>query len=159
MFFATSAMPCWGKNKKMMPTAFQKQLSNQHPNLHRFGNQIGSIWGGVGLKLAPNRSKSRSPEWSKKRSPFRWPLDRFFIDFRLQIGSEVGGGQKSLFEFFGPLGPILGPRWPQDLPKTSPRPPQDVPKTSQRPPKDLPKTPQRRPETRLDQIFRFLEKV
>ena len=74
MVFATSAMPCWGKNLiKMVPRAFQKQLSNQHPNLHRFWNQLGLIlgrFGGqVGPKLGPNRFTSRSKKWSKKWSP------------------------------------------------------------------------------------------
>ena len=46
MVFATSAMPCWGKKSiKIVPRALPKQLSNRHPNLHRFGSQLGSILG------------------------------------------------------------------------------------------------------------------
>ena len=37
---------CGKKTLKMMPRSFQKQLPNQHPNLHRFGSQLGSIGGG-----------------------------------------------------------------------------------------------------------------
>ena len=54
---ATSAMPCWGKKSiKINPKSITKQLSNQHPNLHRFWSQLGSILGGFG-----------EPTWSQNR--------------------------------------------------------------------------------------------
>ena len=54
---------------KSCPTSFKKPLSNQYLNLHRFWHQLGSILGGfsggLGAKLAPNRSKSRSQKCLK----------------------------------------------------------------------------------------------
>ena len=44
MIFATAALPCYNEQSiKMVPRSLPKPLSNQHPNLHRFGSQLGSI--------------------------------------------------------------------------------------------------------------------
>ena len=45
--FVPSAMSCYDeKSIKMVPRSLPKPLSNQHPNLHRFLFQLGSILGG-----------------------------------------------------------------------------------------------------------------
>ena len=134
MVFATSAMPCWSnKSTKMVPRALQKQLSNQHPNLHRFWNQLGSILGGF---WEPSWSqvvtKSLQKSIQKEINKNDHLLDRSWEQFSL-IWAPFWEPRWS------PKPPILEPRsaqdlpiWRQDRPRTSnlePRWPQDPPKT------------------------------
>ena len=95
MFFATSAMPCRAKKStKMLPRAFQKHLSNQHPNLHRFWNQLGSIlgglwepsWGQVGTKWL----QKSIPKTTTKSLPFGSLLGAIFDDLEPQHASQEG---------------------------------------------------------------------
>ena len=121
MFLATSAMYVVVKDFKIMPRSFQKQLSNQHPNWHRFGSQLGSIlvgfwgprWGHAGTKSF-QKSIFKS---IKKMFIFLIALgidfDRFWAPTR-----ECWGGESSPFSdpfsFFLVSWGLLGPRWPQD---------------------------------------------
>ena len=118
MCFATSAMSCdVRKSIKMVPTSIRKQLSNQHPNLHRFGSQLGSIlggfwgprWGQVGTK-------------SLQKSIFKSIIKT--ITFRIALGPDFDRfwapkwppreGQNFHFSAFLEL---LGPSWGQDGPR------------------------------------------
>ena len=72
--FVPSAMLCCVQNSiKNGPRSIKKHLSNQHPNLHRFWNQLGSILGGfwepswsqVGTKWL----QKSIPKTMKKSSP------------------------------------------------------------------------------------------
>ena len=104
-----------------MPRPFQKQLSNQHPNLHRFWSQLGSILGGFG-----------GPRWgqvgtkSLQKSIFK-SIKKMII-FLIALGTDfdrfwaptwgIWGGESSPFSdpliFFLVSWGLLGPRWPQD---------------------------------------------
>ena len=136
-------MLCWGqKSIKIVPTSFQKQLSNRCSNLHRFESQLDSILGGFwGSRWSPIGSKSLQksiPKTIKKMITF-WIAPRSnFGGFWPQLGPQE---RKPLFNFWsifrswGPLGPKISPRplqeasWdPQDpsksplgTPKTPPR--------------------------------------
>ena len=103
MIFDTSAMSCCGnKSIKMVPTSFQKQPSNQHPNLNRFGSQLGSIlegfggsrWGQVGTKSHPTSIfksiKKMITFWIALGTDF----DRFWDQLGLQNGHQMD--QKSI---------------------------------------------------------------
>ena len=107
MIFNTSAMSCCGKKSiKMVPTSFQEQLSNQHPNLHRFWSQLGFIFGGV---------------WGP-----RW--DQIASKIDLQIHQKIDHISDRSWDRFWPiLGPNLEPKTAQDPPSWS----QDAPKTLQ----------------------------
>ena len=125
MFFAPSAMPCRAKKStKMLPRAFQKHLSNQHPNLHRFWNQLGSILGGfwepswsqVGTKWL----QKSIPKTMKKSSPSGSLLGAIFWNFRPQHASQEGGPEIDFRRFFaswGHLGAKMAPRPPQTPPR------------------------------------------
>ena len=119
MIFDTSAMSCCGKKSiNIVPTSFQKQPSNQHPNLNRFWSQPGSILGGFrGSKLGPSWHQI-APKIDLKTNHKNDHLsDRSWNRFWSIFGPKMGpkrGPQKSLFEVLGALGAILGPRWPQD---------------------------------------------
>ena len=104
---ATSAMPCWGKKSiKIHPKSITKQLSNQHPNLHRFWSQLGFIFGGV---------------WGP-----RW--DQIASKIDLQIHQKIDHiSDRSWDRFWLILGPNLEPKTAQDPPSWS----QDAPKTLQ----------------------------
>ena len=60
ILLATSAISCYVENLiKMLPTSFQKQLSNQHPNLNRFWSQLGTNLGGFwGPRWSQDGTKS-----------------------------------------------------------------------------------------------------
>ena len=125
MFFATSAMPCRAKKStKMLPRAFQKHLSNQHPNLHRFWNQLGSIlgrfwepsWSQVGTKLL----QKSIPKTMKKSSPSGSLLGAIFWNFGSQHASQEGAPEIDFRRFFaswGHLGAKMAPRPPPHLSK------------------------------------------
>ena len=98
-------MPCWGKKSiKIHPKSITKQLSNQHPNLHRFWSQLGFIFGGV---------------WEP-----RW--DQIASKIDLQIHQKIDHISDRSWDRFWPiLGPNLEPKiaqdpasWSQDAPKT-----------------------------------------
>ena len=129
MVFAKSAMPCWGKTWiKMLPRAIQKQLSKQHPNLHRFRNQLVSILEGVwGAKVEPSwhkiavkiNPKNNQQKWS----PSRWHQDRFLLNF------GTPNRQKSLLGgSWGALGNLRGPKRLPREPKRHPRASKEAPK-------------------------------
>ena len=110
MFFATSAMPCCGKKStRMLPRAFQKHLSNQHPNLHRFWNQLGSILGGLwepSWSQVGTKSLQKSiPKVIKITITISmasgWIFDRFWLPTCL----PRGGPRMELSRFGGLLGP------------------------------------------------------
>ena len=134
MFFAISAISCdVRKSIKMVPTSIRKQLSNQHtPTWIDFGANLAPFWEGFGgqdgAKMAPNRSKNRSKNQSKKWSPFGSHLDRFLIDFGLQLGGSRGVRWGSVGRLFR----LLNISWSQDVgksPQDPPRPLQDPSKT------------------------------
>ena len=105
-------MPCWGKKWiKIHPKSITKQLSNQHPNLHRFWSQLGFIFGrGLGAKMGPNRFKNRSSNPSKNWSHFRSLLGSILADFGPQLGAQNR-----------PRPGLLEPRCAQDPPNWSQR--------------------------------------
>ena len=112
------------KSIKMLPISLPKQLSNQHPNLHRCWSQLGSILGGFGepsWSQVGTKSLQKSIQkaiqkmitfWIAPRSSFRgfWP----------ELAPQEGGENVLFFLYIfasSPLGAILGPR----SPKTSQR--------------------------------------
>ena len=114
----------------MLPRALQKQLSNQHPNLHRFWNQLGSILGGFG---EPSWSQVGTKSLQKsiqkvitKKVTFWKALGRDFDRFWCQLGG-LGGGRK--LSLFAPLVGVLVPLGA----KMPPRPLQDPPRELQGP--------------------------
>ena len=136
MIFDTSAMSCCGKKSiKMVPTSFQKQPSNQHPNLNRFWSQLGSILGGFG---GPSWGQVGTKSLRKsilkliiKMITFRIALGTDFDRFSAPRWAPRGGPRNHFSKFLG----LLGPSWGQDGPKIPPR----TPKTLQEPPKRPPK--------------------
>ena len=125
---ATSATSCYVENLiKMLPTSFQKQLSNQHPNLNRFWSQLGTNLGGFwGPRWSQDGTKSLQLSifktikkmitfWIASRSIF----DRFWIPKWLPHGRN----QSLQFGAFWALGGLSGQRWA----KMAPRPLQDAP--------------------------------
>ena len=136
MVFATSAMPCWGKKStKMVPRAFPKQLSNQHPNLHRFWSQLASIlggfwepsWGQVGTKSLQKSIQ----KMIKKMITFWMALGSDFWRFWLPLGGSRGDPRMDPRMTFGGLFGSWGP----DPPKSPPRAPQEPPRAPKTPSK------------------------
>ena len=126
MFFATSAMPCWcKKSTNMVPRALQKQLSNQHPNLHRFWNQLGSILGGFwepSWNQVGTKSLQKSiQKISKKIITFWISFGPIFGGFWPPTSTSKGVQRNGFWRSWGGL----GPSWIQDGPQTSPRGPWD----------------------------------
>ena len=108
----------------MVPTSFQKQLSNQHPNLAPFWSQLGTIlggfwqprWGQVGTK-----SLQKSIFKTIKKMITFWIASRSIFDrFWAPKWPPNGRNQRLHFGALWALGGLLGPRWPQDPSKTSP---------------------------------------
>ena len=136
MFFATSAMSCYVRKPiKMVPTSIRKQLSNQHPNLHRFGSQLGPILGGF---WRPSWGQVGTQSIQKsitkviiKMITFRIALGTNFDRFWAPRWAPRGGPRNHFSRSLG----LLGPSWGQDGPKILPR----TPKTLQEPPKRPPK--------------------
>ena len=134
MFFAPSAMPCRAKKStKMLPRAFQKHFSNQHPNLHRFWNQLGSILGGF---WEPSWSQVGTKSLQKsifksiiKMITFWIALGSNFHGVLPQIGSQDGAQNRHLGTKIGPRPPKVGAKIsskPQLGAKMAPRPSQDT---------------------------------
>ena len=120
--FATSAISCCGKKSiKIKPTSFQKQLSNQHSNLHRFWEptwtHFGRVWG---VKMATSwhqiapKIDLQIDHKNDHLSDRSW--NRFWSILAPKIEPKRGA-QKSIFEVLGALGAILGPRWPKTPPR------------------------------------------
>ena len=118
-------MSCWGqKSIKMEPRSFSKQLSNQHPNLHRFWSQLGSIlggfwepsWGQVGTK-----SLQKSVQKAIQKMITFWIAPRsIFGGFWLQLALQEEGENVWVFGTFSLLEPPwghLGPKIAQELSK------------------------------------------
>ena len=112
------------KSIQMVPTSFQKQLSNQHPNLAPFWSQLGTIlggfweprWGQVGTK-----SLQKSIFKTIKKMITFWIASRSIFDrFGAPNGPQKGVTDLYILEHFGLLG-SLGPKMGQDGPKTPPR--------------------------------------
>ena len=122
---------CGKKSMKIKPTSFQKQLSNQHSNLHRFWSQLRRIlggfweprWGQVGTKSLPKSIF----KVIIKMITFRIALGTDFDRFSAPRWAPRGGPRNHFSRFLG----LLGPSWGQDGPKTPPRTPQDPPRTPQ----------------------------
>ena len=95
---AISAMPCWGENSiNIRPKSITKQLSNQHPNLHRFWSQLGFIFGWV---------------WGPSSVQIASKID-------LQIHQKIDHiSDRSWDRFWSILGPNLAP-------KSAPKPTQE----------------------------------
>ena len=128
MIFNTSAMSCCGKKSiKMVPTSFQKQPSNQHPNLNRFWSQLGTILGGLwGPRWSQDGTKSLQQSIFKtiKKMITFWIASRSIFDrFWEPKWLPNGRNQRLQFGAFWALGGLLGPRWA----KMAPRPLQDAP--------------------------------
>ena len=112
----------------MLPTTLQKQLSNQHPNLHRFCNQLDSILGGFwepSWSQVGTKSFQKSiPKVIKKTITISmasgWIFDRFWPPTCL----PRGGTRIDFSRSWG----LLGPPWGHLGAKMAPRPPQTPPR-------------------------------
>ena len=129
-------MPCWGKKStKINPKSITKQLSNQHPNLHRFWSQLGLIFDGFWRPSWDQiGTKSVQKSITKviiKMITFRIALGTNFDRFWAPRWAPRGGPRNHFSRSLG----LLGPSWGQDGPKIPPR----TPKTPQEPPKRPPK--------------------
>ena len=109
----------------MVPRSFPKQLSNQHPNLHRFWDQLGSIWGGFWEPSWSQVGTKSLQKWIQKATQQMitfWIAPRsIFGRFWLQLGSQEGVKNVLGFYTFSLLEPTwghLGPKIAQDLSKT-----------------------------------------
>ena len=121
------------KINKMLATALQKQLSNQHPNLHRFWNQLGSILGGF---WEPSWSQVGTKSLQKsiqkviaKMITFWIALGAILIDFAPNLG--VWGGSKAVtfrtsFWSLGASWVLFGAEMAQDGSQARPRPLQNA---------------------------------
>ena len=132
-----------------MPRSIKNHLSNQHPNLDRFGSQLCHFgeqrWGQDGAKFAPNRFKNGLPHPSKHWSHFGSLLGRILNNLGLQLGPQdslmnrfaVGFADQDRFlaalmpnkpswtsfrhHFSANLTPTYLPTWCQNPPKVGPR--------------------------------------
>ena len=134
----------------MVPRAFPKQLSNQHPNLHRFWSQLGPIWGRfwepTGGQVGTKSLQNSIPKVIKKMITFRIALGTDFDGFWAPTWPPKAETNLWFLEHFG----LLGPSWGQDPPKT----PQELPRHPPRAPKTLPRDPPKTPPRGLlGQIF------
>ena len=107
---------CGKKSIKMVPTSFQEQLSNQHPNLDRFWSQLGAILGGFGR-----------PRWGQvgtksfQKSIFKSIIK--MITLRIALGPQLDPPKHNFCRHIGDLfalDGILEPRWCQDPSKSLP---------------------------------------
>ena len=112
----------------MLPRAFQKQLANQYPNLHRFWSQLGSMLGGF---WEPSWSQVGTQSLQKsiqkvitKRITFWIALGRDFDEFCPQLGGLGGTTALTFRTSCWCLGAsCLGPRCPPDPSRPSKRAP------------------------------------
>ena len=110
-----------------------KPKIGQHldPFFDGFWDQLGSIWEGfggqVGAKLAPNGTRTRPHNQSKKRLLFGRPPERILINFWWILGPTWGGQRDPTKQLFGDL-LALGA-------KMRPRPLQEPYKRPQEPPR------------------------
>ena len=115
----------------MVPTSIRKQLSNQHPNLDRFWSQLDSILGGFGgPRWGQDGTKSlqKSIQKSIEKMITFWIASRSIFDrFWAPTWPPRGVTDLYFLVIFFALGPLLGPRAPQDpfkrplgTPKTPP---------------------------------------
>ena len=139
---------CVQNSIKNGPASIKKHLSNQHPNLDRFRNQLGSILGGFGEpswgQVGTKSLQKSIQKMIKKMIAFRMALRSNFNGFWLPTWHPKGESNLWFLEHFG----LLGPSWGQDPPKTPPRgpkTPQELPKHPPRPLQDTPQDPSKRP--------------
>ena len=115
----------------MVPRAFQKHLSNQHPNLHRFWSQLGPILGGFWRsRWGQDGTKSLQksiPKTIQKNIIFLIAPRSIFERFWGPSWPPIGETNLSILEIFS----ILEPSWAQEPPKIPPRGPQDPPRPLQ----------------------------
>ena len=116
--FGTSAMlRCIQKSIKKQSNIHQKCLSNQHPNLHRFWNQLGSIlgrfWGPRWSQLSSKWLQKSIQKTIQKMITFciasRSIFDRFLAPTWPPRG-ETTIQIWSISRSWGPLGPKISPR-------------------------------------------------
>ena len=120
-------MSCCGKKSmKIKPTSFQKHLSNQHSNLHRFWSRLGSILGGFWEpRWAQVGTKSLQKSIFKpiiKSITFRIALGADFDRFLVPKWLPRGGPRNRFSRFWGLLGTSwghLGAKMAQDSSKTA----------------------------------------
>ena len=122
MLFTISAMSCCSKKSiKMVPRSFQKQLSNQHPNLDRFWSQLDSIFAGFwASRWSQDGTKSlpKSIQKSIEKMITFWIASRSIFD-RFWAPTWPPRGVTDLY--FLVIFSLLGPSWAQEPPKTPPR--------------------------------------
>ena len=113
----------------MVPTSFQEQLSNQHPNLDRFWSQLGSIlggfweprWGQVGTKSLQKSIFKSIIKTITFRIALGPDFDRFWAPKWPPRGGPRGSDELGLRYLFGSwchLGAKMAPRPPQTPPGT-----------------------------------------
>ena len=113
----------------MVPTSFQEQLSNQHPNLHRFGGQLGPIlggfwrptWGQIGTKSVQKSITKVIIKMITFRIALGTDFDRFWTPKWPPRGGPRGSDELGFRYFFCSwyhLGAKMAPRPPQIPPGT-----------------------------------------
>ena len=111
---------CDKKSIKMVPRSLQKQLSNQHSNLDRFGSQLGPILGrfwGPRWNQVGTKSLSKSiRKMIKKTITISMASRSIFGRFWPQLGGRGGSDELGFRYFLGSwchLGAKMAPRSPQ----------------------------------------------
>ena len=93
------------KSIKVVPKSLPKPLSNEHPNLHRFLFQLGSIlarfgepsWSQIGTK-----SLQKSIQKTLQKMINFWFAPRSFFDrFCLQLAPQMGSQKLLFWKFLG----------------------------------------------------------
>ena len=111
-----------------MPRSLPKPLSNQHPNLHRFWSQLGSILGGFGepswSQVGTKSLQKSIPKVIKKTITFSMASGWIFNRFWPPTWLPRGGPRIDFSRSWG----LLGPPWGHLGAKMAPRPPQTPPR-------------------------------
>ena len=101
----------------MEPRSLPKQVSNQHPNLHRFWSQLDSILGGFGepswSQVGTKSLQKSIPKMIKKTITISMASGWIFDSFGLQKGSPRGPPEltfRGLRASWGRLGAKMAPR-------------------------------------------------